>query len=1525
MNIDKSILIDFLKNYAIPIYIIGITNYQKLYDFFIKGEGLEYINLYEADTIIYNNENYKNNVFKIFKLNFDKNSEIEEVNPIENMIKNMSKEKLNKIKIKSNYKTILCKYYQDYKCWDGDNCNYAHGRDELKLIKNIRNYLNNKDEKQEKLKLYKKKCNKVYNEIKDEAKNIFTIFTIKLIKRIIFEMLYSNNIKEIEIEKLWNDIIYIYESLCLEYYFNCKNNIYTNALKEKLLNYFKKSAIKKDIEFSENIWILHLFKQIEKIDYNQQIFNFNELNLKNNEQKLLDKLCYSPNIIYDKLLFIIEIIKKEYNNELFIKYYFYIINSALNNIIKNIEVINNNIYNTGDNYECLILSKVMDIILNYYYNKLTDKDKGSINPNIIIEKSEFPFSVIDEVIKKLITINLDEYFPPNDNEGGNQIKKMTQQTSVLIEFIFKYFDLCLILFYKENQTKFFDYMINHENKLFKYYHDYKILTMEKNNINKDFEETAAFIYYLIEIIYSNNILNNGEKYIDEILMITPNQFNEYKFKYKCDIYDIIFEKKDNMNYNKIAIFSFDEKIKQLYFQDIVDFDDYFIYDNTYKLRTNKNILLIPLKNINTFLYSIENNIQSLQEERNNIINTLNTFTKYENVPKYSWNIGYDGNKYLLLSEADNQVYSFYESKKYSELIKLDCIIDKRINIINKKDNKIIYFFNSVENCSSFAVREKGEIHLLDENRKRYYWLNGRKKNEIEYPILINDVKLIYISANCNECYVIGNNGNLYEKKGSNFKKIKPPENFCTFIQCVCGNGYVICLVKNNQGKGIIYAKGVNDKCQYGIKKRKIMEENIKQLTKLNLDDKLDFKYICTYKGFSAALTSCGKLYVWGLKFESDYSLKLIETPLLINKNNSIIIDKISLNLGFLYGIGRKLEKGNYIKNIFLLEDNVSFKEENCPFILKEIKLTDKENSNSEIIPVKILIGLNRTYLLCINQNELIQNYFQNDYQNEIINKQKLFIRYSIKDAKIEHNLESLRNIYDSNKLNKFIYLFNLFSDKNKEDLIKAFEEMTRKNIKLINVEYNDLIKYLEGKVELKDLLLFFLSNEKNEGKVLFNYLKTRILLVEKNIRNYLNINNSLNSEGIFQKIIDQNISYLNDDFRVQYFLTILINMIEPNKNKRKITIDRIKTLNFKEEYNDSKKPDIYLTETIFGQLFHSLNDLEGKQFLLEKGEKLFKVDLKGEGAIDEGGPYSEIISNICDELQSDYVELFIKTANNKYNIGDLRERYIVNPNSNNIIYKKAFEFIGKLMALSISSGETLNLNLHPIVWKCLLEKKITFKEYETIDKNFYNLIEKLKEGLLKKDKNLIESFDLYFEIQILNEKEVELIDNGKNIKVTLENVELFIELAQSIIIDEINNIIKFIKVGLNSVIEKNILQILKWEQLEEMVCGDVIFNMKEFKNNTIYDNKEKVIQWFWEWLENCKEEDKFKYLKFVSGRSRLPKSKYEHKINIVFDKNLYPSSHTCFSTLYLPKYDSRDILFERMKYVIYNITNITDN
>ena len=487
-------------------------------------------------------------------------------------------------------------------------------------------------------------------------------------------------------------------------------------------------------------------------------------------------------------------------------------------------------------------------------------------------------------------------------------------------------------------------------------------------------------------------------------------------------------------------------------------------------------------------------------------------------------------------------------------------------------------------------------------------------------------------------------------------------------------------------------------------------------------------------------------------------------------------------------------------------------------------------------------------------------------------------------------------------------LFNSLSDNNIKDLIKAFDKIKKGEIKTEDINYNELISYFKNKEEKNELLLLLLNNEKNESRTLFDYLKFRISLMEENLINFININKSLKSEGFFQKIFEQNLIYINDDLRITIFYSLFENMkyseeYHGRQYEKYITLDRIKSKNFKEK----KICDKHLTKSIFGQLFQSLGDLDSKFFLKNKGQNLFNVKLKGESAIDLGGPYREILSDIIEELQSDYIELFIKTGNNFY---------IINPNANNVNYNKAFEFIGKLMILAISSDETFSFYLHPIIWKSLLENEISFEEYETIDFNFYNTIKKLEEGLIQKDENLINAFDLSFEINF-NGKIITLIKNGGETKINLKNVEKFIDLAKSKILEDINNQIKHIKNGLYSGIEKNILKILNRKQLEKMVCGEPVFNIEDFKRHTKCDEKLKEVKWYWEWLDNCKEEDKFKYLKFVSGRSRLPNTDYNHSI-IVMKNSDYklPIAHTCSSELELSEYKYKDLLFKAMDIAI---------
>ena len=79
-------------------------------------------------------------------------------------------------------------------------------------------------------------------------------------------------------------------------------------------------------------------------------------------------------------------------------------------------------------------------------------------------------------------------------------------------------------------------------------------------------------------------------------------------------------------------------------------------------------------------------------------------------------------------------------------------------------------------------------------------------------------------------------------------------------------------------------------------------------------------------------------------------------------------------------------------------------------------------------------------------------------------------------------------------------------------------------------------------------------------------------------------------------------------------------------------------------------------------------------------------------------------------MQSKYLDLFIKTPNNKNEIGQNRDKYMPNPLAKGQLNKEMYYFIGNLMLHAITSGNVLNLNLHPIFYKKLLGQEISFNE-----------------------------------------------------------------------------------------------------------------------------------------------------------------------------------------------------------------------
>lgn len=157
--------------------------------------------------------------------------------------------------------------------------------------------------------------------------------------------------------------------------------------------------------------------------------------------------------------------------------------------------------------------------------------------------------------------------------------------------------------------------------------------------------------------------------------------------------------------------------------------------------------------------------------------------------------------------------------------------------------------------------------------------------------------------------------------------------------------------------------------------------------------------------------------------------------------------------------------------------------------------------------------------------------------------------------------------------------------------------------------------------------------------------------------------------------------------------------------------------------------------------------------------------------------------------------------------------------------------------------------------------------------------------------------------------------------VTKDNYERFIKLMLQARFDEGKDQMKWVREGVQLIIDMNIMSMLNWEEVEVRSAGEKIVDIDVLKSITEYSScssSDKIIEMFWSVLGSMTEEDKQRYLKFVWGRQRLPSDcsglRYKHRICFESYKGdeCLPVAHTCFFQLDLPNYTTEEIMKKRL-------------
>ncbi|XP_043943342.1 probable E3 ubiquitin-protein ligase HERC1 [Protopterus annectens] len=327
--------------------------------------------------------------------------------------------------------------------------------------------------------------------------------------------------------------------------------------------------------------------------------------------------------------------------------------------------------------------------------------------------------------------------------------------------------------------------------------------------------------------------------------------------------------------------------------------------------------------------------------------------------------------------------------------------------------------------------------------------------------------------------------------------------------------------------------------------------------------------------------------------------------------------------------------------------------------------------------------------------------------------------------------------------------------------------------------------------------------------------------------------------------------------------------------------------------------------------------------------RAWKVKLIGEGADDAGGVFDDTITEMCQELESSALDLLIPTPNSIAEVGSNRDRFLLNPSACSEDHLLQYRFLGILMGIAIRTKKPLELHLAAWVWKQLCCIPLTLQDLEDVDllyvRNLQGILNLENSGITEKNFTVMIPLESFVG-QSAGGKPVPIIPGGNSIPLTYANRKDYVERTIEYRLHEMDQQVLAVREGMSSIVPVPLLSLMTDRHLEQLVCGMPEVPVELLKRMVRYRDIEESCQlviWFWQTLQEFCNEERVLFLRFISGRSRLPAQATDltQKFQIIkVDKpiNGLPTAQTCFFQLRLPPYTSQSVMAERLRYAINN-------
>jgi len=378
---------------------------------------------------------------------------------------------------------------------------------------------------------------------------------------------------------------------------------------------------------------------------------------------------------------------------------------------------------------------------------------------------------------------------------------------------------------------------------------------------------------------------------------------------------------------------------------------------------------------------------------------------------------------------------------------------------------------------------------------------------------------------------------------------------------------------------------------------------------------------------------------------------------------------------------------------------------------------------------------------------------------------------------------------------------------------------------------------------------------------------------------------------------------------------------------RTVRVNRLKARKALDDENQVGKKE----HSIFGQMQSELRGWSGntlRRGYVARGHggqpRAFKVKLIGEGVNDYSGPYREVFTDAMREVnqtcslrnlgvleaspnkefgigENRHVNVFATTSGSNESARNLcicgEERALREHYSSRLVTKTeklrdledSLKFLGKLAATAVRHGIPVDLDL-PLgtAWMRLCEE----------------------------DGNML---DILTEIDLLASRR--FLQCTEDVCEEKHYITHFLMKQQQML----NHFAE----GISSVLPVEVFSLFTGFELKDYFCGndevdvELLQKVVEYEG---YSDGDVIIRYFWETLREMTTDERKLFLQFVWARSRMPLRERDFDSPFKIQKDTksssseaLPTASTCFFTLSLPEYDSKEKLREKLLFAIKHV------